>query len=67
MSRLVTEPKFQDGDAFYAMLVETLEKCGDEEGIRLLMRLALILANHIGDKAILEEALALSSRPAQPG
>ncbi len=56
--------RFGDGDAFYAALAKSLDATGDEGATALLSRLVLILANQIGDNAVLMEALALAAAPA---
>lgn len=66
MGTLTLTPNFDNGDDFYEALL-TAHDGLDEAGIHALnARLILILANHIGDQAILEEALAASRRAAEP-
>ncbi|HKP78852.1 MAG TPA: DUF2783 domain-containing protein [Phenylobacterium sp.] len=67
MSSLDTSPRFSDGDAFYAALVEALDEAGDDGALVLLARLTLILANQVGDQRTLMDALALARRPANSG
>jgi hypothetical protein len=59
---LQTESRFPDPDAAYRRLVEAHRGRTEEESADLNARLVLVLANHIGDIAVLEEALALASR-----
>jgi hypothetical protein len=60
MARLVTASRFPDPDAAYVALVEAHRGLDDAASADLAMRLTLILANHIGDLAVLEEAIALA-------
>ena len=61
MSRLDLDNHFEDADAFYTALTQAIDAGGDEAGRRLLCRLVLILANAVGDKNILAEAIALAA------
>lgn len=60
MSALLTESRFKDPDAAYVALVEARRGLSDAEAAALDTRLVLILANHIGDMAVLNEAIALA-------
>ena len=66
MSRLSTEPRLADPDAFYAALMEAHRGLDAEASRRLDARLVLLLANHIGDAAVLAEAIALAAAPRKP-
>lgn len=57
MSRLNLNPNLANADDFYASLLAVHEGLSKAESDALNARLILILANHIGDKAILSEAL----------
>ncbi len=57
---LITKPNIADADGFYARLLATHRGLDDAESHALNARLVLILANHIGDGQVLEEALALA-------
>jgi hypothetical protein len=72
---LQTNPNFQEpgkryfrdfspGDDFYEALIDAHRDLSDEESERLNARLILLLSNHIGDIAVLREALALARREA---
>lgn len=50
------------GDDFYEALIRAHEGLSEAESHRFNARLVLILANHIGDLAVLQEALALARR-----
>ena len=59
---LNTAPNIPDPDGFYAELLAAHEGLSDDASIALNARLILILANHIGDRAVLTEALAAASK-----
>ncbi|WP_372620504.1 DUF2783 domain-containing protein [Falsiroseomonas sp.] len=58
MSTLDTTPRLADPDALFALLVEAHRGLDAEASRRLDARLVLILANHIGDMAVLRQAIA---------
>ena len=62
MSALVTESRFSDPDRAYRALIEAHRGLSDEESAALNSTLVLILANHIGDQAVLQEAIALAKQ-----
>jgi hypothetical protein len=62
MSALITESHFPDPDRAYRALIEAHRGLSDEESSALNSSLVLILANHIGDHAVLQEALALAKQ-----
>jgi hypothetical protein len=62
MPRLATESRLPDPDQTYRMLIETHRGLSEEESAALNTRLVLILANHIGDPQVLQEAIALAKR-----
>jgi hypothetical protein len=47
-------------DAFYAALIDAHRDLSDAESTLLNARLVLLLANHIGDAAVLRDALEKS-------
>ncbi|MDE2605963.1 MAG: DUF2783 domain-containing protein [Burkholderiales bacterium] len=53
---------FSPGDDFYEALIEAHRDLDDEQSERMNARLILLLANHIGDIAVLKEALAIARR-----
>ncbi|PRY92872.1 uncharacterized protein DUF2783 [Hasllibacter halocynthiae] len=57
---LIREPNIADPDGFYAALLRAHEGLTGEESRALDARLVLILANHVGEREALEEALALA-------
>jgi hypothetical protein len=54
------------GDDFYDSLMRAHEGLSEAESHALNARLVLILANHIGDFATLQDALALARRSFEP-
>ena len=54
------------GDDLYEALIRAHQGLSEAESPTLNARLVLILANHIGDQEILQEALALARRSLEP-
>jgi Protein of unknown function (DUF2783) len=54
------EPNIADADGFYQELIDSQRDLGDEQADMLLAKLVLILANHVGDRGVLSEAIALA-------
>ncbi|SFP77219.1 DUF2783 domain-containing protein [Tranquillimonas alkanivorans] len=57
---LNTKPNLPDPDGFYADLLSAHEGLSTEDSHALNARLVLILANHVGNRAALKEALELA-------
>lgn len=57
---LVTTPNIADPDGFYAALLAAHRGLDAADSAALNARLVLILSNHIGDRAVLDQALALA-------
>ncbi|MEI7805815.1 MAG: DUF2783 domain-containing protein [Hyphomicrobiales bacterium] len=60
MPKLITASQFPQPDAAYVALVEARRGLSEAEAADLDTRLVLILANHIGDADVLNEAIALA-------
>ena len=58
MPGLDTTPRLDDPDALFAALVAAHRGLSTEASRRLDARLILLLANHIGDAAVIAEAIA---------
>lgn len=59
--QLILTPNIQGSDDFYAELLETHEGLSKSASDALNARLVLVLANHIGDREILSQALAAAA------
>ena len=60
MSKVITSANIADPDGFYADLIALHDGLSDEDSAALNARLILILANHIGDRATLDEAMKMA-------
>jgi hypothetical protein len=60
MTDLNTQPNIADPDGFYAHLLAVHRGLSDAQSHALNARLVLVLANHIGDRKVLDQALALA-------
>lgn len=67
MSKLNVEPNLTDADAFYAALTEAHRELDRDQSEKLNARLILLLANHIGDTAVLEQALRIAAQTGEQG
>ena len=65
MTHLITTPNLPDPDSFYARLLAAHRGLTEAESHALNARLVLVLANHVGDRKVLELALALARDGAQ--
>ena len=54
------QPNLIDPDGFYEELIESQRGLSDEQAELMNSKLVLILSNHIGDRAVLTEALQLA-------
>ncbi|TSE34965.1 DUF2783 domain-containing protein [Tepidimonas charontis] len=54
------QPHILDPDAFYEELINAQRDLSDEQADMFLAKLVLILANHVGDRTVLSEAIALA-------
>lgn len=62
-----TTLNFTDHDAFYERLVAAHKGLSDAQSATLNARLVLLLANQIGDDALLAECIAAARKPLAPG
>ena len=58
MADLILDPNIDRPDDFYAALIAAHDGLSKEESDALNARLILILANHVGDRETLSQALA---------
>lgn len=55
---LNVEPNIAAADDFYQELIDLHRGLSDEQSARVNAKLILLLANHVGDMAVLREAMA---------
>ena len=67
MVKLSTESRLARPDDLYARLIEAYRDLDEAESRKLSAKLILLLANHIGDPEVLEEALAVARGGAKAG
>jgi hypothetical protein len=60
LTRLDTSPRLSDADAAYRAIIDAHRGLTESESADLNAALVLVLANQLGDLAILQEALALA-------
>jgi Protein of unknown function (DUF2783) len=66
MTTLRTEPGLPDPDGFYEQLIALHHGLSDAESTLVNAKLVLLLANHIGDPAVLAQAMAAARRGVGP-
>ncbi|HMS27540.1 MAG TPA: DUF2783 domain-containing protein [Burkholderiaceae bacterium] len=57
---LIRTPNIRQTDAFYQALIDAQRDMSDEQANIFSTKLVLILANHVGDNAVLNEAIKLA-------
>ena len=62
MAELITTPNLAGADDVYEALVRMHEGLSETESLKVWAKLVLTLANHIGDRAVIEQAIALARR-----
>lgn len=60
VNALIRSPNIADPDGFFAELIDAQRDLSDEQADMLLAKLVLILANQVGDRKLLSEALQLA-------
>ena len=63
---LNTEPNLAAPDDFYQELIDLHRDLSDGESALVNAKLVLLLANHIGDMAVLREAMAAAKEGVTP-
>jgi hypothetical protein len=58
--QLIRTPNIPEQDLFYAELINSQRDMSEAQADMAIAKLALILANHIGDREVLSEAIALA-------
>ena len=56
--KLITDPNLSAPDDFYEALIDTHRELSPDASHALNARLVLLLANHVGDLAVLREAMS---------
>ncbi len=54
------QPNITDPDDFYQELIESQRGLSDAQAEMLVAKLVLILANHVGDREVLLEAMVMA-------
>lgn len=62
MTQLCRTPNIADPDGFYEQLIEHQRGLDDAHAGLMNAKLVLILANHIGERGVLDQALALAAQ-----
>lgn len=62
MSTLNMQPNIEDPDGFYAELLAAHDGLSDDESAAFNARLVLILANVVGSRAVLTQAIHAAAR-----
>ncbi len=57
---LKLEPNLSDPDGFYEELIGCQRDLSDEQAELFQARLLLVLANHVGDRRVLSEAMRVA-------
>ena len=66
MAGLITAPNIDDPDAVYAALLAAHDGLDDDQSAALNARLVLILANHVGDRSVITDAIDAARRAGPP-
>jgi hypothetical protein len=66
MATLNTEPNFVAPDDFYERLIAMHRGLSEAESVRINAKLILLLANHIGDRQVLEQAMDAARKDVEP-
>lgn len=63
---LTLTPNIDDPDGFFAELVDAQRGLDDAAAQKMLAKLVLVLANHVGNRAVLSEAIAVARAKTLP-
>lgn len=63
---LLRTPNIADPDGFYEELIAAQAGLDDEQAALMNAKLVLILANQVGDRGLLSQAIALARRAGLP-
>ncbi|MEZ5651484.1 MAG: DUF2783 domain-containing protein [Burkholderiaceae bacterium] len=62
---LIRKANIIDPDGFYQELIDSQRDLDDAQAAAMNARLLLVLANHVGDRATLREAIAVAAAAAR--
>lgn len=62
MSELRRDPNIPDPDGFYQALIDAVQRLSPEDALRFSARLNLLLANQVGDRAVLDETIRIARK-----
>lgn len=60
MAELILAPNLSGADDLYERLVRLHEGLSEAESLKVWAKLVLTLANHIGDREVVEQAMAVA-------
>ncbi len=66
MATVRTDVRLQDHDGTYAEIVEACRDLDETRALRFFARLALLLANQVGDDGLVREAVRLARESEAP-
>jgi len=58
---LIRTPNIPDPDGFYKELMDSQREMDEAQAAAVNARLVLLLANHIGDRSVLAEAIRIAA------
>ncbi len=64
---LIRTAQIKQPDEFYETLLKAQSGMTDAQAQKMIAKLVLLLANHVGDEAVLAEAIALAAASSQVG
>jgi hypothetical protein len=50
-----------DADAVYQALIDAISDLEDQAAMRVMAKMVLLLANHVGDETVIREAIAAAT------
>ncbi|MEZ5658877.1 MAG: DUF2783 domain-containing protein [Burkholderiaceae bacterium] len=64
---LIRTANITDPDGFYQELIDSQRELDDAQAAAMNARLMLVLANHIGDRDVLRQAIAVAAAAGRAG
>ena len=62
MARLCTTPNIANPDDLYERLIGLYEGLDDQQSAVVNAKLIMLLANHVGDERVIDEAIAMARK-----